>query len=59
VLRTFPLDQRIARLEELLADKPEIAPGMEPAYEAYRDALQKELDNATAAREHAANHPAT
>jgi len=57
VLRTFPIDQRIAKLEELLADKPEVAPGMEPAYEAYRDVLQKELDNAKATREHAAHHP--
>lgn len=45
VLRTFPLDQRIAKLEELLANKPEVAPGMEPAYEAYRAVLQKSLDN--------------
>ena len=43
-LRTFPVDQRIAELEKLLADKPEVAPGMEPAYEAYRARLQAELD---------------
>lgn len=50
VLRTFPVDQRITKLEELLADKPTVAPGMEPAWEAYRDVLQKELDNAKGAR---------
>jgi hypothetical protein len=44
VLRTFPIDQRIARLEELLADEVEVAPGMEPAYEAYRTILREELD---------------
>jgi len=44
VLRLLPVDQRIAKLEELLAEKPEIAPGMEPAYEAYRAQLQVELD---------------
>jgi hypothetical protein len=54
VLGTFPLDQRIAKLEELLANKPQVAPGMEPAYEAYEGVLQKELDNAKAARDHAA-----
>jgi hypothetical protein len=42
-------EERVAKLEELLADKPTIAPGMEPAYEAYRSALQKELDKARAA----------
>ena len=56
VLRAFPLDQRIAKLEELLADKSEVAPGMEPAYEAYRGVLQKELENAKAAKD-AAHHP--
>lgn len=43
-LGTLPMDQRIAKLEELLANKSEVDPGMEPAYEAYRDVLQKELD---------------
>jgi hypothetical protein len=33
-------------LEEMLADKFEVAPGMEPAHEAYRALLQKELDKA-------------
>jgi hypothetical protein len=47
-LRTFPVDQRIAKLEDMLADKFEVAPGMEPAWEAYRDVLQKELNNAKA-----------
>ena len=51
VLRTLPIDQRITRLEELLADKPEVAPGMEPAYEAYRGVLQKELDSVKARAE--------
>jgi len=46
ILRTLPIDQRIAKLEELLANKPEVAPGMEPACDAYRGVLQKELDNA-------------
>jgi hypothetical protein len=32
----------------MLADKFEVAPGMEPAWEAYRDVLQKELNNAKA-----------
>lgn len=57
IIRTLaglPLDQRIVKLEELLANKPEVASGMEPAYDAYRDVFQKELDNAKAAREHAA-----
>jgi hypothetical protein len=48
VLRTFPADQRIVKLQELLAEKPEVAPGMEPAWEAYRSVLQKELENAKA-----------
>lgn len=52
-LKGLPVDQRIAKLEELLANKPEVAPGMEPAYEAYRGVVQKELDNAKA-RDHAA-----
>jgi uncharacterized protein YbaP (TraB family) len=43
-LSTLPLDQRISKLEELLANKFEVAPGMEPAYEAYRGMLQKALD---------------
>jgi len=47
-LKGLPIDQRIAKLEELLANKPEVAPGMEPAYEAYRDVLQKALDEARA-----------
>jgi hypothetical protein len=50
VLRTFPVDQRIAKLQELLAEKPEVALGMKPAWEAYRGVLQKELDNAKASR---------
>ncbi len=37
---------RIAKLEEMLADKVQVAPGMEPAYAAYRTLLQKELENA-------------
>jgi hypothetical protein len=53
-LRLLPLDQRIAKLEESLAEKWDCAPGMEPAMEAYRGALQKELDNAKATRDHAA-----
>jgi hypothetical protein len=53
-LKGLPKDERIAKLEEFLADKPMVAPGMEPAYEAYRDVLQKELDNAKAARDHTA-----
>jgi hypothetical protein len=52
-LKGLTIDQRIAKLEELLV-KPEIAPGMEPAYEAYNGVLQKDLDNAKAARDHAA-----
>lgn len=43
-LETLPIEQRIAKLEELLANKPEVAPGMEPAYQAYRGVLQKALD---------------
>jgi hypothetical protein len=31
-LNGLSLDQRIAKSEELLANKPEVAPGMEPAY---------------------------
>jgi hypothetical protein len=54
ILRTFPVEQRITKLEELVADKLEVAPGMEPAWEAYRGVLQKELDKAKAARDHAA-----
>jgi len=46
IIRTLPIDQRIAKLEELLANKPQVASGMEPAYDAYRGVLQKELDNA-------------
>jgi hypothetical protein len=46
VLDSLPLDQRITKLEELLAYKFNIPPGMEPAYEAYRAVLQKELDKA-------------
>ena len=53
-LNDLSIDQRIVKLEELLASKPEVAPGMEPAYEVYRGILQKELDNAKAARDHAA-----
>ncbi|MGA2625457.1 MAG: hypothetical protein ABSF63_00160 [Candidatus Bathyarchaeia archaeon] len=45
-LKGLPLDQRITKLEEMLADKFEVAPGMEPAHEAYRALLQKELDKA-------------
>jgi len=44
ILKGFPEDQRIAKLEALLAEKSEVAPGMEPAYEAYRALLQAELD---------------
>ena len=44
-LKGLPIDQRIVKLEELLATKFEVAPGMEPAYEAYRGVLQKELDD--------------
>lgn len=51
ILKTFPIDQRISKLEELLADKLEVAPGMESAYEAYADAIQKELNNTIAERE--------
>lgn len=46
MLKDLPLDRRIAKLEEMLAQKVEVAPGIEPAYEAYRTALQKELDDA-------------
>jgi hypothetical protein len=45
------VDQRIVKLQELLAEKPEVAPGMEPAWEAYRGVLEKELENAKAQRE--------
>ncbi|MGA2628230.1 MAG: hypothetical protein ABSF63_14355 [Candidatus Bathyarchaeia archaeon] len=48
-LKGLPLDQRIAKLEEMLADKFDVAPGMEPAHEAYRALLQNELDKAKAA----------
>jgi len=48
-LKGLPIDQRIAKLEELLADKPQVAPGMEPALEAYRALMQKELDKTKAA----------
>jgi hypothetical protein len=51
-LKLLPLEQRISELQKFLADKPTIAPGMEPAYEAYREVLRKELDNAKAARDH-------
>jgi len=44
-LKTLPAEQRIGELERLLADKPQIAPGMESAYETYRSLLQKELDD--------------
>jgi hypothetical protein len=47
-LDTFPVDQRIAELEKYLAEKREVAPGMEPAYAAYKDVLQKALDEAKA-----------
>jgi hypothetical protein len=50
VLKAFPIDQRIAKLEELLTEKPEAAPGMEPASQAYRGVLQKALDEARASR---------
>ena len=43
-LRGLPRDQRITKLEELLAEKFVVAPGMEPAAEAYRVRLQAELD---------------
>jgi hypothetical protein len=43
-LKGLPEDQRIAKLEGLLSEKFEVAPGMEPAYEAYRARLQTELD---------------
>jgi hypothetical protein len=56
-LKLLPLDQRIAKLQELLDDKPDVASGMEPALEAYRAVLQKELDNAKA-RDHAAQSSA-
>jgi hypothetical protein len=45
-LKTLPPDQQIAELEKMLADQPQIAPGMRPAYEAYRAVLQNELDSA-------------
>jgi hypothetical protein len=47
-LDTVPLDERIAELEKYLADRSRVAPGMEPAYAAYRDRLQKALDDAKA-----------
>ncbi len=53
-LKGLPVDQRIAKLEEMLADKFEVASGMERAVEAYKGALQKELDDAKAARDPAA-----
>ena len=53
-LEGLPVDQRIAKLEEFLANKFEVAPGMGAAYEAYRDLLRKELDHAKAARDHTA-----
>jgi uncharacterized protein YbaP (TraB family) len=33
-LRHLPVDQRIAELEKSLTQKVEVAPGMEPAYDA-------------------------
>jgi uncharacterized protein YbaP (TraB family) len=56
-LRTLPVDQRISELEKLLAEKPEVAPGMELAYEAYRRALQKALDEAKAHPSSTRNQP--
>jgi hypothetical protein len=41
VLGTLSIDQRIAKLEELLANNPDVAPRMEAAYEAYRGVLQE------------------
>jgi len=46
LLRTLPVDERITKLTELLADTPSVAPGMEATYETYRTMLQKELDKA-------------
>jgi len=51
-LKLLPLVQRIVELEKLLAENPTVAPGMEPALEAYREVLQKELDEAKAAAPH-------
>ena len=47
-LKGLPLDERIAKLEDLLAEKPEVAAEMESVYEAYRGVLQKALDEARA-----------
>ena len=48
VLKTLPPNRRIAELERLLAERAHIAPGMEPALEAYVGVLQKALDDAKA-----------
>jgi hypothetical protein len=54
VLDPFPIGQRIFNLAELLADKPETAPEMEPAYETCNAVLQKEFGIAKLASDHAA-----
>jgi hypothetical protein len=48
VLKTLPPNRRIAELERLLAERAQVAPGMEPALEAYVGVLQKALDDAKA-----------
>jgi len=48
LLKSYPLDQQIAKLVKLLADKADVTPEMEPALAAYRAKLQMELDRAKA-----------
>jgi hypothetical protein len=47
-LDALPVEQRIAELERMLAEKVQVAPGMEPACEAYVGVLRKALDDARA-----------
>ena len=51
LLRTLPIDERIAKLEELLAEKLETTSEMEPALDAWKGVLQKELDKLKASKE--------
>ena len=48
VLRTYPLEERIAKLESLLIENVQVAQGMERPYELYKAAIQRELDDAKA-----------